>query len=83
MTGTRLRLPMRFGRGTGHHHGMLLTVVGLEMLKDHGSAIKSAFETWEVVRVLHQRAQEEFLERERRRLVEIEEGAFSLYGYFK
>ena len=39
VTGTRLRLPMRFGRGTGHHHDMLLTVVGLEMLKDHASSI--------------------------------------------
>ena len=55
VTGTRLRLPMRFGRGTGHHHDMLLTVVGLEMLKEHGSAINSACETWEVVRMLYRR----------------------------
>ena len=81
VTGTRLRLPMRFGRGTGHHHDMLLTVVGLEMLKEHGSAVKSACETWEVVRMLHQRAQEELSVRQRQRLAEIEEGPYSLYGY--
>jgi hypothetical protein len=83
VTGTRLRLPMRFGRGTGLSHDMLLTVVGLEMVKDPASARKRACETWEVVRVLHQRAQEEFLESQRQRLAEIEEGAYSLYGYIK
>jgi hypothetical protein len=83
VTGTRLRLPMRFGRGTGLPHDMLLTVVGLEMVNDHASARKRACETWEVVRVLHQRAQEEFLESQRQRLAEIEEGAYSLYGYIK
>jgi hypothetical protein len=83
VTGTRLRVPMRFGRGTGLPHDMLLTVVGLEMVKDHASARKRACETWEVVRVLHQRAQEEFRERQRQRLAEIEEGAYSLYGYCK
>jgi hypothetical protein len=82
VTGTRLRVPMRFGRGTGLSHDMLLTVVGLEMVKDHASARKRACETWEIVRVLHQRAQEEFLESERQRLVEIEEGAYSLFGYY-
>jgi hypothetical protein len=63
VTGTGLRLPMRFAVGVEQVTVSLmtcsvLTVVGLEIVKDHASARKRACETCEVVRVLHQRAQE-------------------------
>ena len=87
VTSARLRFPLRFGvkerapNDACDPHDRLLNIPGLEKVAPGVNVKESALRTWEVVRKMCQDVQEQIAEEEQERLDELENGAYSLYGY--
>ena len=59
VTGVRLQFKLRWGGGTGLPFDVLLNAPELQVDMQPADALERARETWQIVRVLHQRAQEQ------------------------
>ena len=78
VTGVRLQFELQWGGGTGLPFDVLLNAPELQVDMQPADAVERARETWQIVRVLHQRAQEQLAVN----LAAREEEAYSLWGSF-